>query len=222
MSKRTTGDAVRGDEVLGRTLSQTENGPSPAERPGQSRLPFRASLKEATARIESSDSAEESKAMIRPSLRRPAVGYLKCAFARETTLTPDRSLRCSTINRFARAKNRRGGLSKARKPEPRRPKHRLTFSKSNCGRANCRPSRQHSTRKGASARQKRTSRLPSRTSHARKLHFNWPRSTKRRIRGWREREPSPNARGKRRWPMQISRPPPWPPPNDGSRRRRER
>src|SRR5882762_10097349 len=31
MSKRTTGDAVRGDEVLGRTLSQTDNGPSPAE-----------------------------------------------------------------------------------------------------------------------------------------------------------------------------------------------
>src|SRR5258708_2743477 len=31
MSKRTTGDAVRGDEVLGRTLSQKDNGPSPAE-----------------------------------------------------------------------------------------------------------------------------------------------------------------------------------------------
>src|SRR5712675_2481484 len=31
MSKRTTGDAVRGDQVLGRTLSQTDNGPSPAE-----------------------------------------------------------------------------------------------------------------------------------------------------------------------------------------------
>ena len=31
MSKRTKGDAVRGDEVLGRTLSQTDNGPSPAE-----------------------------------------------------------------------------------------------------------------------------------------------------------------------------------------------
>src|SRR5260370_42487969 len=33
MSKRTTGDAVRGDEVLGRTLSQAGNGPSPAEPP---------------------------------------------------------------------------------------------------------------------------------------------------------------------------------------------
>src|SRR5437667_3144890 len=31
MNKRTKGDAVRGDEVLGRTLSQTDNGPSPAE-----------------------------------------------------------------------------------------------------------------------------------------------------------------------------------------------
>src|SRR6516162_7399000 len=31
MSKRTTGDAVTGDEVLGRTLSQTDNGPSAAE-----------------------------------------------------------------------------------------------------------------------------------------------------------------------------------------------
>jgi Multidrug resistance efflux pump len=42
------------------------------------------------------------------------------------------------------------------------------------------------------------------------------------IRAWRRRALSPNVRGKRRWPMQISRPPPWPPPNDGSRRRRER
>src|SRR5713226_2181072 len=108
MNKRTKGDAVRGDEVLGRTLSQTDNGPSPAEPsagppnrkvlrtltlvvylespgswPGQSWLPFRASFTAATARIESSDSAEESKAMIRPSLRRPAVGYSECAFARE-------------------------------------------------------------------------------------------------------------------------------------------
>src|SRR3989441_12498257 len=31
MNKRTKGDAVRGDEVLGRTLSQTDNGPPPAE-----------------------------------------------------------------------------------------------------------------------------------------------------------------------------------------------
>src|SRR5258706_1275159 len=31
MNKRTKGDTVRGDEVLGRTLSQTDNGPSPAE-----------------------------------------------------------------------------------------------------------------------------------------------------------------------------------------------
>src|SRR5882724_10334683 len=31
MNKRTKGDAVRGDEVLGRTLSQTDYGPSPAE-----------------------------------------------------------------------------------------------------------------------------------------------------------------------------------------------
>src|SRR5258708_4684680 len=31
MNKRTKGDAVRGDEVLGRTLSQPDNGPSPAE-----------------------------------------------------------------------------------------------------------------------------------------------------------------------------------------------
>ena len=31
MSKRTNGDAVRGDEILGRTLSQTDNGPSAAE-----------------------------------------------------------------------------------------------------------------------------------------------------------------------------------------------
>src|SRR2546427_7698410 len=31
MSKRTTGDAVRGDEVLGRTVSQADNGRSPAE-----------------------------------------------------------------------------------------------------------------------------------------------------------------------------------------------
>src|SRR6266851_1569203 len=31
MNERTKGDAVRGDEVLGRTLSQTDNGPSPAE-----------------------------------------------------------------------------------------------------------------------------------------------------------------------------------------------
>src|SRR5712692_8886968 len=247
MNKRTTGDAVRGDEVLGRTLSQTDNGPSPAE--PSSGPPNRKVLRTlalvvllgiagvvAWAKWATVSSifhggngldriiglSGESKAMIRPSLRRLAVGYLKCAFTRETASTPDRSLLSLTINRFARAKNRRGGLSKARKPEPRRPKHRLTFSKSNCGRANCRPSRQQSTRKGASARQKRTSRLPRRTSHARKLHFNWPRSTKRRIRGWRKREPSPNARGKRRWPMQISRPPPWPPPNDGSRRRRER
>ena len=47
--------------------------------------------------------------MIQPSRRRPAVGFSKCAFARETASTPDRSLLCSTINRFARAKNRRGG-----------------------------------------------------------------------------------------------------------------
>src|SRR5713101_7877698 len=31
MNKRTKGDAVRRDEVLGKTLSQTDNGPSPAE-----------------------------------------------------------------------------------------------------------------------------------------------------------------------------------------------
>src|SRR5260370_27589257 len=31
MTKRRKGDAVRGDEVLGRTLGPTDNGPSPAE-----------------------------------------------------------------------------------------------------------------------------------------------------------------------------------------------
>ena len=245
MNKRTKGDAVRGDEVLGRTLGPTDNGPSPAE--PSSGPPNRKVLRTLalvvllgiagvvawakwatvssifhggngsdriiglSGRIEGDDSAVASKTSGR---------ILEVRVREGDSVNAGQIL--ATINRFARAKNRRGGLSKARKPEPRRPKHRLTFSKSNCGRANCRPSRQQSTRKGASARQKRTSRLPSRTSHARKLHFNWPRSTKRRIRGWRKREPSPNARGKRRWPMQISRPPPWPPPNDGSRRRRER
>src|SRR5260370_31600859 len=43
MSKRTTGDAVRGDEVLGRTLSQTDNGRSSVEPP--SRPPNRKALR---------------------------------------------------------------------------------------------------------------------------------------------------------------------------------
>ena len=61
----------------------------PGSWPGQSGLRFRASFTAATARIESSDSAwKKSKAMIRPSLPgRPAGGYSKCAFAKETVST---------------------------------------------------------------------------------------------------------------------------------------